>query len=177
MIYNDSEIIVTDVKKSDILKIAEIALESNLSYWSADDYYAEIDRSDSVLLVAREKDKEEITGFLAARLITLKDKFTVTKLNLSNFAEIYNIGVLKRKRNKKTGRRLILELLERCMKANVWEIWLEVRVSNTAAITFYKKMGFITIQKRRDFYVNPLEDAFVMKYEFPQEKWQTQLET
>ena len=39
---------------------------------------------------------------------------------------------------------------------------LEVRVSNQPAITLYEKLGFSQVGRRRNFYENPREDAFIM---------------
>ena len=40
---------------------------------------------------------------------------------------------------------------------------LEVRASNEAAQTLYKKLGFKLIGRRRDYYRVPVEDALVMR--------------
>jgi ribosomal-protein-alanine N-acetyltransferase len=42
-------------------------------------------------------------------------------------------------------------------------IWLEVRESNTAALTFYQKNDFNRMYTRKNFYTNPSENAIVMK--------------
>ena len=42
--------------------------------------------------------------------------------------------------------------------------FLEVRKGNTSAIELYYKLGFKVISIRKDYYSNPTEDAFVMKF-------------
>jgi [ribosomal protein S18]-alanine N-acetyltransferase len=44
-------------------------------------------------------------------------------------------------------------------------VLLEVRASNEAAQSLYRKLGFSFVARRRDYYRFPTEDAFVMKKE------------
>ena len=48
---------------------------------------------------------------------------------------------------------------------------LEVRVSNSAAVSLYEKLGFTTEGRRKDFYRNPREDALIMtkRFDYPDE--------
>jgi ribosomal-protein-alanine N-acetyltransferase len=39
---------------------------------------------------------------------------------------------------------------------------LEVRISNMPARALYKKLGFELIGLRKDYYINPAEDALVL---------------
>jgi ribosomal-protein-alanine N-acetyltransferase len=39
---------------------------------------------------------------------------------------------------------------------------LEVRPSNAAAVTLYKKLGFEILGTRKNYYTNPNEDAYLM---------------
>lgn len=44
-------------------------------------------------------------------------------------------------------------------------IYLDVRVSNAPAATLYKKLGFVPIGRRRNYYSSPREDAIMMHLE------------
>ncbi|MEM2518912.1 MAG: GNAT family N-acetyltransferase, partial [Nitrososphaerota archaeon] len=60
-------------------------------------------------------------------------------------------------------------LMEKAMEAlkNVYgcsEIFLEVRVSNTPAINLYEKLGFIKIERIKNYYLDG-EDAYLMARE------------
>ena len=46
---------------------------------------------------------------------------------------------------------------------------LEVRASNAAAIALYEGRGFREAGRRRNYYLNPREDAVIMTREFPHE--------
>ena len=53
-------------------------------------------------------------------------------------------------------------LIEDLMSRTSRHVTLEVRQSNTDAIAFYEKMGFVRECVRRGFYASPREDAIVM---------------
>ncbi len=54
-------------------------------------------------------------------------------------------------------------LFEYAEKNALSEITLEVRASNTAAISLYEKHGFLAVGERRAFYRRPTENAIIMK--------------
>ena len=57
---------------------------------------------------------------------------------------------------------LMKEMEKRGMSKNVVTYFLEVRKSNEAAVNLYKKMGYVQIGVRKNFYEKPMEDALVM---------------
>jgi len=76
--------------------------------------------------------------------------------------DIMNIGVLKEKRRKGYGSRLV-ERLVLCMKEeNLVCLNLEVRASNEAAIELYKKHGFTEVGRRKNYYQGR-EDALLLR--------------
>ena len=133
---------------SDIAAILEIQQECRLSGWSAHSYEQEIALNDSVLLVAQVDG--ETAGFLAARLILPE-------------AEILNFGILDRYRKQGIGSGLFDKLLTIARTKRAESMWLEVRASNRNALRFYENKGFTEIQKRKNFYISPVEDAVIMK--------------
>jgi len=77
-------------------------------------------------------------------------------------SHITNLAVAKKYRGRGLGRVLMQELerLARAKRAN--RILLEVRPSNTPALDMYKKLGYIPISVRREYYEDNREDALVM---------------
>ena len=57
---------------------------------------------------------------------------------------------------------LMKEMEKRGMSKNVVTYFLEVRKSNEAAVNLYKKMGYVQIGVRKNFYEKPVEDALVL---------------
>lgn len=166
------------MRPAHISDVKRIEMENNLSPWTAEDYRAELERADSLAIVARADKK--IVGFLVARLITpeekdhehseIAEKAEIIE-NIENIennekilgeAEIYNIAVLDDHQKRGIGRLLIDTLVRRARTDKIGKIWLEVRESNEKALGFYQKKGFSEVFRRRSFYASPVEDAIVM---------------
>lgn len=145
-----TDVEILKMKADDIEEVLKIQQESNLSYWSFEDYKGEIDREDSFSIVA--KNNNQTVGFLVARLIKVE-----------NCAELYNIGVDLNFRRKKVGEKLLESLVKYGFDNNLEKVFLEVRESNQTAIKFYLKNKFAVIGKRKNFYSNPTENAILME--------------
>lgn len=83
-------------------------------------------------------------------------------------AVINNIAVIAPFRRRGIAAELIGAALSECVGCS--SLTLEVRVSNAAAIALYERFGFSQVGRRRDFYENPTEDAFIMTKFLPKEK-------
>ena len=77
--------------------------------------------------------------------------------------ELCNLMVPPRYLGKRVGQRLLTQCLEVARQRQLPRIFLEVRHSNHRAICFYRRNGFQIISRRRNYYRNPLEDAWVME--------------
>lgn len=53
--------------------------------------------------------------------------------------------------------------MENIAANEIKDIFLEVRMSNIAAIGLYTSLGYEKIAVRKRFYSNPVEDAIIMK--------------
>lgn len=80
-------------------------------------------------------------------------------------AELMRIAVLKNSRNKSYASTLMFKMIEDLKAENIKRCLLEVRASNKAAISLYEKYDFKIIGKRKEYYTNPIEDAFIMQLE------------
>lgn len=81
--------------------------------------------------------------------------------------EITNVAVRQDLRRQGLGREMISHLLRIADERGIGQIFLEVRVSNTAARRLYENAGFSDCGVRRDFYRKPKEDALVMCVKLP----------
>lgn len=60
---------------------------------------------------------------------------------------------------KKGNAKFLMDFLNN--NSNNLDIYLEVRKSNTAAISLYEKCQFQKIYERKNYYSSPVEDAFI----------------
>ena len=76
--------------------------------------------------------------------------------------QILNLAVHPDHRRAGLGRKILDRLLAETTARRLDLVSLEVRVSNTAAISLYQSAGFTVEGRRPHFYKQPAEDAFVM---------------
>lgn len=76
--------------------------------------------------------------------------------------QITNIAVLPAYRRQGLGASVLAFLIDLAKERGCAQISLEVRASNQAAVSLYRRFGFEVCGERRRFYKNPTEDALVM---------------
>lgn len=86
-------------------------------------------------------------------------------LSVSVEVTLMDIGIAKEARGQGLGEALLKHFLRECNQRQAEEAWLEVRVSNTSAISLYSKMGFEEIERRKNYYPakDGSEDAIIMR--------------
>lgn len=80
-------------------------------------------------------------------------------------ADITNVAVHPAWRRQGIGRKLLHGLLEDAAQRGIRRIFLEVRESNAAARKLYAQAGFLDVDKRKNYYEKPKEDACIMTWE------------
>lgn len=75
---------------------------------------------------------------------------------------IDSVAVVPRHRRRGIGMALLSTLTRRLIQEGVEQIHLEVRKGNTAAVSFYERMGFRVSSEIRHYYGDG-EDAWVLK--------------
>ena len=145
---------IRNARIEDVESIFSIQTECGLSPWPRSAYEAEVNREDSIILVAAGTNSDT-AGFITGRVIPAGS-------GPSSHAEIYNLGVRERLRRQGTGSALLDRFVNICMRFGVGEVFLEVRKSNLAAIGFYGVHGFVKTGERKNFYADPVESAEIM---------------
>ena len=140
---------------SDLGDVVAIEELTGLNRWGFDAYKREIQKNpNSVMLAARNlRHGPPVIGFFAGW--TVEDELHVN-----------NIAAHPDFRQRGVGSRLIETAIEEGRRRGIAFVLLEVRASNEAAQSLYRKLGFNFVARRRDYYRFPTEDAFVMKKEF-----------
>jgi ribosomal-protein-alanine N-acetyltransferase len=133
----------------DLPRVREIEGDAFAVPWPKDAYRAEIeDNQVASYIVARDED-DAVVGF--AGMWVIFDEAHVT-----------TIAVDRRRRGNGIGHRLLLGLIDRALVRGARWMTLEVRPSNTVAISLYHKFGFRDVALRKRYYSDNGEDAAVM---------------
>jgi ribosomal-protein-alanine N-acetyltransferase len=76
--------------------------------------------------------------------------------------QIGNFAVAPGFRNRGVAKKMMSEIFDKAGESNCRTIFLEVRESNIPAMELYKSYGFVSSGKRKDYYLNPNENAIIM---------------
>lgn len=79
---------------------------------------------------------------------------------------IDNVAVFPNHRRKGVAAALLNELENNGRALGGEFISLEVRPTNTGAISLYKSLGYAEVGRRKNFYTDPCEDALIMTKNF-----------
>ena len=82
--------------------------------------------------------------------------------NIAGECYVENIAVFPAYRRQGIGRALTRCLIETAQQEECAFITLEVRPSNTAALTMYHDLGFEEAGRRKNFYRDPTEDGLIL---------------
>ena len=151
------EVRVRKVRKGDIDRIIDIERSwHHLSHWSVDSYYRLLnDDSFTSSFVAEtevESGPPKIVGFVIFHIA-------------ADVSEIYNIAVESSHARSGIGWALMSAAIQESGRRKASKVVLEVRKSNSPAINFYLKFNYRISGERRNYYSNPVEDAYVMELE------------
>ena len=107
---------------------------------------------------------DNVVGYIMCRIeLGLSE---MRRFNLIKKGHIVSIAVLPEYRGKGLGKGLVSNALNGMTGNGAKESYLEVRVSNLAAISLYEKLYFNVVRTRRSYYKDG-EDAFVMARKVP----------
>lgn len=149
------EVRIRKARKGDIDRIIDIERSwQHLSHWSIDSYYRLLNddsfTSSFVAEVDGEKGRPNIVGFVIFHIA-------------ADVSEIYNIAVDSAHARSGIGYELMRAAVHESGKRKARKVILEVRKSNNPAINFYLKFNFAITGDRKNYYSNPVEDAFIME--------------
>jgi len=96
-----------------------------------------------------EEEDGVVIGFVVAR-------------KLADEMEILNFAVAPDSRRRGIGSSLLRTAFDWGRANEVRRAFLEVRVSNLAAIAFYERHKFASVGRRTSYYISPIEDAIIL---------------
>ncbi|HDJ67024.1 MAG TPA: ribosomal-protein-alanine N-acetyltransferase [Nitrososphaeria archaeon] len=138
-----------------VMNINRICLPENYSYF----FFQTILRDyPKTFLVAEVNGK--IVGYVMCRVERILSK--LDRFRFKRAGHVISIAVLPEYRNRGIARSLLnraINVLKDEYKCE--EVFLEVRVSNSPAISLYEKLGFLKVNISRRYYLDG-EDAYIM---------------
>ena len=138
---------IRKMTEEDLDQVTDIAAELFAMPWNREGFEESLLMDNACFLVA--EDEGRIAGYCG--LFMALDE-----------GEVINVAVRRKCQRKGIANRLFQALLDAGRQNGVSRFFLEVRVSNEAAIRLYEKNGFARQGIRRNFYKMPREDAYVM---------------
>lgn len=133
--------------------IAQIAALETLCFsdpWSENSVRSELSNPLSLWLVAEEGGR--VIGYVGSQSVPPE-------------ADVMNLAVAPDCRKKGIGRALMTALIAQLRSRGVTALFLEVRVGNLPARCLYQSLGFVEVGRRPKYYVNPIEDALILRKE------------
>jgi ribosomal-protein-alanine N-acetyltransferase len=159
--------VVEPMTPADLDQVMEIERVAFPAPWSPRAYRFEITENEhSTMVVVRSKNRFD--GRLAEWIRSVKRLRPGPVLGYAGFwllvndAHIATIATHPQWRHRGLGELLLLSLLERGAKLGAHRATLEVRVSNWVALSLYLKYGFEIVSRRKRYYSDNDEDAFIM---------------
>lgn len=141
-------IIVREMKINDLEKVLEIENKSFTTPWSEDAFKMEIEKNMLSKYIVVEENGE-IIGYGGVWIIVDEGHIT-------------NIAVHPDYRGRGIGNYIVEGLIDICEKNGIYNMTLEVRVSNYVAQSLYRKYGFKEAGIRPRYYSDTNEDALIM---------------
>ena len=147
---------VRGADESDLDTILQIEQECYPLPWSFQQFSQELENPVATLLVAEIENR--IVGYICCWLVA--DEMEI--LNLATAPELRRMGI---------AAELLKQAFNRFQSGKLSSAWLEVRATNQAAITLYRRSGFKQSGVRKAYYRDG-EDAILMVKIFNDQNFQ-----
>ena len=141
---------IVPMQETHIAQIAALEKRCFADPWSEASVRSELSNPLSFWLVAQEDGK--LIGYVGSQSVPPE-------------ADVMNLAVAPEWRNKGIGRALMTALIAQLHSRGITALFLEVRVGNTPAQNLYRSLGFVEAGRRPKYYVNPTEDALILRKE------------
>ena len=159
------EVLIRRMGREDLDAVTAIEEETFAIPWSRESFRQELERNVAARYLVAETDGQVI-GYAGAWVILDESHIT-------------NIAVKEAYRGRGIGKQLTRALLQYLSNLGASYATLEVRVSNERAQNLYKGLGFVSVGKRKRYYEDNQEDAYLMVCEhmpeveadFQEEPW------
>ena len=143
--------IIEQMKSCHVTQVAQLEKICFSDPWSEKSVASELENKLAFWLVA--VDGDTVAGYVGSQTVCEE-------------TDMMNVAVHPDYRRQGIAEALIVSLLEHLKEQGSHSLTLEVRASNVPAISLYEKLGFAEVGRRKNYYRNPKEDAFILRKEW-----------
>jgi len=143
-----NEPVIRRMCRKDLETVADIEEATFAHPWSRDSFRKELEENRVARYLVAEVDGQTV-GYAGAWIVMDESHIT-------------NIAVAEAFRGQGIGKKLTAALLQYLSNLGAGYATLEVRVSNQRAIRMYQSLGFESVGKRKKYYEDNGEDAYLM---------------
>ncbi len=142
------EVVIRRMGREDLDAVTAIEQATFAIPWSRESFRQELERNVAARYLVAEADGQ-VVGYAGAWVILDESHIT-------------NIAVEESERGRGYGRKLVEALMQYISNLGASYATLEVRVSNERAQRLYQSVGFVRVGKRKRYYEDNGEDAWLM---------------
>lgn len=142
---------ITSMQKAHLCRVCELERQCFSQPWSYQGLAYELENPTARFFVAQAQ--ERLLGYAGM-------------YHVADEGYLANLAVSPEYRRRGVGKRLLERLIALAREENLAFLSLEVRASNSAAISMYAAQGFKKAGVRKNFYQSPTEDALIMTRTF-----------
>jgi ribosomal-protein-alanine N-acetyltransferase len=128
--------------------------------WTKDFFRLIMSDANNYVITLRRDDS--IIGYGGYHFLSRETDFRLTREKYDRVVHLINIAIRSDQQSRGFGTYLLSTLIDHARTRNGNYCYLEVRPSNSRAITFYRKLGFSLIGLVEDYYPQESENALVM---------------
>ena len=139
---------IVNLNESHVAAVAELEKQNFSEPWPEIAVRSELTNKLALWLVAL--DGEQVVGYVGSQTVLQE-------------ADMMNIAVADSRRRQGIARKLVEELIR---QLDAYQLTLEVRQSNAAAISLYESLGFSQVGLRKNYYQKPKENALILRKEW-----------
>lgn len=148
VIVKEPDPVICRLTSESLSDLYEIELDSDPKPWSKRAFAKQVNSSTNCIYGLRLDGR--LLGFVLIQFV-------------SGEAHIMKFGIRQEQRRRGLGKTLLREALLDLHSEGCRQVTLEVRVSNSAAITLYQALGFYEAGIRKEYYTDNQEDALVLQ--------------
>ena len=139
------------MQEEHVQQVAQLEKCCFSSPWSERSIRGELTNPLSLWLVA--VDGDTVAGYIGSQ-------------SVMGEADMMNVATAPSYRKQGIGENLVCMLISELKANGIYSLTLEVRASNTAAISLYHKFAFVQVGRRPNYYSAPREDALILRKEW-----------